>query len=88
LEDEESYVSNDCPTEVEENFYNEEFDCKDEKDFPLAIRDKFSGIPRNIRMLETFYNPPPYGEWADARTEAALHKRAVKLQEAAHIAIV
>jgi hypothetical protein len=52
------------------------------------MRDKFFGIPRSIRMLETFYNPRPNNEWEDAKGEAALHKRAVKLQEAALIATV
>jgi hypothetical protein len=32
-------------------------------------------------MLETFYNPRQHDEWEDARGEAALHKRAVKLQD-------
>jgi hypothetical protein len=88
LEDEESYVSDGCPTEAEENFDNEEYDYEDQEDFPPVIRDKFSGIPRSIRMLESFYKPRPHDEWEDAKGEAALNKRAVKLQEAALIATV
>jgi hypothetical protein len=96
LEDEESYISNGRPTEVEENFDNEEndyedeeeCDYEDEEDFPPVLRDKFSGVPRSIRMLETFYNPCPHDEWEDAKGEAALYKRAVKLQEAAPIATI
>jgi hypothetical protein len=67
LEDEESYVSDGQPTEVEEIFDNEEYDYEDEEDFPPVIRDRFSGIPRSIRMLETFYNPRPHDEWETAR---------------------
>jgi hypothetical protein len=93
LEDEGSYVSDVCPADVEENFNKEEndyqdeeaYDYEDEKDFPPVIRDKFSGIPRSIRMLQTFYNTRPHDEWEDIQGEAALYKRAVKLQEAALI---
>jgi hypothetical protein len=88
LEVEESYVSDGCPTEVEEIFDIEEYDYEDEEDSPPVIIDKFSGIPRSIRMLETFFNPRPHDEWEDARGEAALYKRAVKLQESALIATI
>jgi hypothetical protein len=65
LEDEEEpYVSVDCPTMIEEDNDNN-YDVEDEEDFPPVIRDKFSGIPRNIRMLETFYNLRPQDEWED-----------------------
>jgi hypothetical protein len=85
LENEESYILDGRPTEDEESFNNEEndyeneeeYDYEDEEDFPPVIRDKFSGVPRSIRMLETFYNPRPHDEWEDAKGEAALHKRAV-----------
>jgi hypothetical protein len=69
LEDEESYVSDGCHTEVEENFDIEEYDYEDEENFPPVIRDTFSGVPRSIRMLETFYNPCPYDEWKDEKGE-------------------
>jgi hypothetical protein len=39
-------------------------------------------------MLETFYNPRPLDEWEYERSEDALHKRAVKVQEAALIATI
>jgi hypothetical protein len=46
LEDEQSYVSVDCTTEVEEAFDNEEYDYDNEEDFAPVIRDKFLGIAR------------------------------------------
>jgi hypothetical protein len=88
LEDEASYVSDRHPTEVEGNLDTVEYDYEDEEDFPPVIRDKFSGIPGSIRMLGTFYNTRPYDKWENAIGQAALNKRAVKLQEAALIATV
>jgi hypothetical protein len=41
LKDEESYVSDGCPTDVEEIFDNEEYDYEDDKDYPPVLRDKF-----------------------------------------------
>jgi hypothetical protein len=72
---------------VEEDFGNN-YEYEDEEDFPPDIRDKFSAIPRNIGMLEKFYNPHPQDEWEDERRETVLHKRAVKIQEASFIATV
>jgi hypothetical protein len=85
--DEESYVSVEQPTRVEEDFHNE-YDYEDEEDFLSVVRDKFSGIPKTIRMLHTFYNPRPHDEREYGRGEAAFYKRAVKVQEAALIATV
>jgi hypothetical protein len=68
--DEESYVSVERPTMVEEDFDNEN-NIEDEEDFPPVIRDKFSGIFKNIRMLQTFYNQRPQDEWKDECGEAA-----------------
>jgi hypothetical protein len=63
LEDEEElYVSVDHPTMIEEYFDNNH-DYEDEEDIPPVLRDKFSGIPRNIRMLETFNNPRRKMNW-------------------------
>jgi hypothetical protein len=95
LEDEESYILDGRPTKAEQNFDNEEndyedeeeYDYEDEKDFPPVIRDYVSGVPRSIRMLESFYNPRPHDECENIQGEAALHKRAVKLQEAPLIVV-
>jgi hypothetical protein len=35
--------------------------------------NKFSGVPRSICLLATFYNPDPQDEWENMRGEAAVY---------------
>jgi hypothetical protein len=41
-----------------------------EYDVPVAIQYKFSGVPRELRNLQAFFNPDPGADWENAQGEA------------------
>jgi hypothetical protein len=51
--------------------YNED----DNEVIPVSVQQKFAGIPRSIRSLETFFTPNPQDEWENIMGETAVMVR-------------
>jgi Reverse transcriptase (RNA-dependent DNA polymerase) len=63
-------------------------DSDDEDDvlIPSVVMNKFSGVPRSIWSLATFYNPDPQDKWENMKGEAVVYMRETSKHEAALIA--
>jgi hypothetical protein len=73
------------PSNPELTYSAEEDDIEDDI-IPDSLQHKFSGIPRSIRSLATFYIPNTQDEWENIRGEAAILVK--ETNEAAYLATV
>jgi hypothetical protein len=87
-DDADSFVS---VTSAVSDLNQDDTDSEDEDDYereeiPSVIMNKFSGVPRSIHSLATFYNLDPQDEWEKMRREAAVYVTENNKHEAALIA--